>query len=773
MSVEGNGKDTRTEEPVPSVKDLRSRDAILGALAAATTRCLHMTSSEQAVREMLRRLGEATQVSRVYMFQNHLGEDGTPLTSQRFEWVAPGIEPQLGNPALQSACWEAMGVTRWVEVMSRGDTIRGHVKDFPLSEQPVLDSQNIQSIVAMPIFVEKDWWGFIGFDECSAEREWSQAEMEALNASAGILGGLLQRTRLEEELRVHQEKLEVLVEERTEELRDSNRRLREEISSRKRTEDALRESQERYRSFFDEAPMALWEIDASYVKSFADEMRGRGVTDLREYFVQNPEEALRCERKVKLLEMNNASLRMLEANTKEEILEDLARLIPKSTSPPFSTGILAVAEGRIFFEREVASMTVKGKPKHILYKWSVLPGYEKTYSRILVSLMDITDRVQLEQELLRSQKLESLGVLAGGIAHDFNNLLTAIWTNISMVKMYGEFEDDVSEMLGDAEKACSRAKGLTHQLLAFAKGGKPIKKTVSVVRLMKDAAEFALSGSRVQSEYSLPEDPWPVSADEGQIGQVIHNLVINADQAMPGGGRIRVSANNVLVEENDKIPLKEGRYVNVTVTDEGVGIPRQHLDRVFDPFFTTKQKGSGLGLTTCFTIVRNHGGHIRVRSEVERGTTVEVYLPASEESLAGQEKETEGRTRGDGRVLLVDDEEMIRRSAGEMLRRSGYEVAVASDGEEGLERYRQAQDAGRPFDVVIMDLTIRGGRGGKEIVRELMGMDPDAKVVISSGYSDDPVMSDFGEYGFVGVVEKPYKIEDLAVALKKAVAKGC
>jgi CheY-like chemotaxis protein len=358
-------------------------------------------------------------------------------------------------------------------------------------------------------------------------------------------------------------------------------------------------------------------------------------------------------------------------------------------------------------------------------------------------------------------------VLAGGIAHDFNNILTAISTNISMAKVYGDLEPDIAEMLGDAERASVRARNLTQQLLSFSRGGAPVRKTIALPRTLQEHAEFALSGSNVKCEYSIEKDLWQVEADEGQVGQVVHNLVINAVQAMPEGGAIRVRAENVRAEGLKGIPLEPGAYVRILVADQGTGIPARHLDKIFDPFFTTKQKGSGLGLASAFTIVKNHDGHLHVDSEVDNGTTVSVYLPASEKKSVPRKAEGEMVGRGGGRVLLVDDEEMIRKSAHEALTRLGYDVTLAADGAEGARMYQEAVEAGRAFDVVVLDLTIPGGRGGKEAVRDLLRIDPEAKVIASSGYSNDPVMADYRSYGFREVIVKPYRIEELAEALHR------
>ena len=385
---------------------------------------------------------------------------------------------------------------------------------------------------------------------------------------------------------------------------------------------------------------------------------------------------------------------------------------------------------------------------------------------------DITERKRMEVELQKAQKLESLGVLAGGIAHDFNNMLTPILANISIAKTFGDFDDGIAEALTDAEEACLRAKGLTQQLLAFSRGGVPVKKRAPLSRLLMDEVRFASSGSSVRWEYSIPEDLWWVEMDQGQIGQVIRNLIINADQAMPGGGTARIEAANATVGPKDRLPLKEGEYVRITVSDRGVGIPVKHLPRIFDPFYSTKDKGSGLGLSISHTIIKGHHGTIHVESEVGTGTAFHIYLPASERDTAVEEKEWTKTLRGEGRILLIDDDRGVRRSAQEMLRRLGYHAESAQDVKEGLELYRRAREVGRPFRTVIMDLTIPGDMGGREAIKRLREVDQGAKIIVSSGYSDDPLMAGFSEYGFRAALRKPYNIQELAEVVHKVVAEG-
>jgi CheY-like chemotaxis protein len=371
----------------------------------------------------------------------------------------------------------------------------------------------------------------------------------------------------------------------------------------------------------------------------------------------------------------------------------------------------------------------------------------------------------MEEELFKAQKLESLGILAGGIAHDFNNILTAIVGQIGVSRMHLRPGDVLEKHLEEVEKAALKAKGLTQQILTFAKGGAPIKNALSLKRLVSDSAGLSLSGTNIIYSLTAGDQLWSVDADESQIGQAINNLIINACQAMPGGGTIQIGLENSEVQAGGTLPLKQGRYVKLTVTDHGVGIPQEHLAKVFDPYFTTKDKGTGLGLAVSYSIIRNHGGHILVESESGVGTTFTVYLPASDRNAADAQHAQDHLVRGSGRVLVMDDEEMVRLVTGEILGALGYEVEFACDGGEAIEHYRNAKERGQPFDAVIMDLTIAGGMGGKDTIRKLLEYDPDAKAIVSSGYSNDPIMANFQEHGFRDVIVKPYKTIDLSRVL--------
>ena len=384
---------------------------------------------------------------------------------------------------------------------------------------------------------------------------------------------------------------------------------------------------------------------------------------------------------------------------------------------------------------------------------------------------EIAERERMEAELLKAQKLESLGILAGGIAHDFNNLLTAIMGNVSLALLDLDEGNPVGKQLAGAERALLRAQDLTEQLLTFSKGGAPIKRTMSIAELLQESLGFALRGSRIRCEFFLPDDLWYVDADEGQLSQVIHNLAINADQAMPGGGMIMVTCENAELSGGAFPRLLAGKYVKIAFEDHGVGIPREHLVKIFDPYFTTKQRGSGLGLATTYSIIQKHGGHITVESTIGQGTTFTLYLPASR-SRAAEKKVEEAKpfaTVG-GSILIMDDEESVRQTTGEALRRFGYSVAFADDGRRAIEMYREALNAGKPFDVVIMDLTIPGGMGGRETLQHLVSIDPKIRAIVSSGYSNDPVMAEYRDYGFAGVVSKPYRIRDLSETVQRVIA---
>jgi PAS domain S-box-containing protein len=514
------------------------------------------------------------------------------------------------------------------------------------------------------------------------------------------------------------------------------------ITSRKKAEEALRESEEKYRTLIENINIGIYRTTGDPFGHF--------------------------------LQANPAMAKIFGYDTSEDFLRirisDLYR-----TARERMNFLEEISHKGFVKERELHMKKKDGAP--LVASCTAKVQYDSNGKiRWIDGVMeDITERKQREEEMLKTSKLESLGILAGGIAHDFNNILTAIFGNISLAKMMAEPESRVFYRLAEAEKASRRAQDLTRQLLTFSKGGAPIKKVASIAELLKDTARFVMSGSNIRRAFDISEDLWIVDIDAGQISQVIHNLVINAQQSMSQAGTIGIRAENVTVGGKTGeagLPLTDGNYIKISIQDQGSGIPEEHLDKIFDPYFTTKEKGSGLGLTTTYAIIKKHDGHIAIKSSVGVGTTFSIYLPASKGKVEPAGEPAEKPLAGKGKVLLMDDEQIIRDVGGSMLSYLGYDVDFAKDGDEAAEHVRKAKEAGEPFDAVIMDLTIPGGLGGAEAVRKILAIDPTVKAIASSGYSNDPIMADYNKYGFSAIVPKPYDVDELRNALHAVLTGG-
>lgn len=675
----------------------------------------------------------------------------------------------------------------------------------------------------------------------------------------------------------------------------------ENITNLHKAEVAFKESIEYYRTFFNNIPIPIWEIDISDALKVKNGIEGNNIQDYDKYYTENPNALMKILSSLSIVDVNGEALKLYAAKTKEELFTQfIEHLIPESFDV-FHDIVTNFREGKRQFEYETVNQTLDGKLINIILRltfpldtqlskkvlvtvtditkrkktekalqeseerfrliaelspfpiafidsddrylyinkkftevfgytlkdiptgreWFSLafpdPAYRKNViatwksdkeniskgkvrtrtfivkckdgtvreitfrptttedNKQYITYEDITERKRMEEERLKAGKLDSLGILAGGIAHDFNNILSAILGNISLAKKLVTHNDNLMWRLTNTESACYRAKDLTQQLLTFSRGGTPVKETVSISEIIKESANISLTGSNVRCDFFFKEDLMPVHVDKGQISQVINNLIINAYQAMPDGGVIKIIVENCIIGEKNALAVESGKYVKISIEDQGIGIPEDLHTKIFDPYFTTKQKGVGLGLTTAYSIIKRHGGYIFVDSKTGTGTTFTIYLPAflgSPDTPVKNAKEhiTSQRTRG--KILVMDDEKEICTIMTDMLVFIGYEAESAYDGAEAIEIYKKAMDTGEPFDAVIMDLTVPGGMGGKAAMKVFLEIDPNINAIVSSGYSNDPVLSHYKEYGFRGCISKPFSLNELKKTVGNVITAG-
>ncbi|NOX38448.1 MAG: response regulator [Calditrichaeota bacterium] len=546
--------------------------------------------------------------------------------------------------------------------------------------------------------------------------------------------------------------LEKQVEERTRAIELSYQLLKKETEERKRVQASLRKEREEL---------------AVTLKSIAD-----GV--------------IRTDREGRVLLLNSAAEKLIGISSEKATGKKLNEILELESEN---------SHERIFIPQYIHHLEKQGKntsyftarlknthhpnEKVVSISWAQVTDEAASESGYVWVIRDISTERQLENEMIKAQKLESIGLLAGGIAHDFNNILSGILGNAQLARMMYASGVNIEKYLKGIEEATKNASHLTQQLLTFAKGGEPVKEEISLKDMLKDSVEFALRGSSVACNMVIDDNLWVVQADPGQLNQVINNLVINAVQAMPGGGNLTIKAENChreqMQERAHEVSDLEGLYfVRLTFSDTGIGIPRENLTKIFDPYFTTKQKGSGLGLATTYAIIQKHGGKILVESELGKGTTFIIYLPAIPET-GRRHQETHSfqlSTNGNYRALVMDDEEYILDLFKNFLGMMNIEVETAREGAEAVRKYREAMEANRPFDVVIMDLTIRGGMGGKEAVQQILEIDPQARVIVASGYSTDSVLANYEKFGFVGRIHKPFTMESINRVLHSVLSEG-
>lgn len=548
----------------------------------------------------------------------------------------------------------------------------------------------------------------------------------------GQLGGIFNQMTLKlrqnfEDIHLYRNHLEELVEERTLD-------LKKEVAERTSAEQALRASEERLRTIVDQSPMGiiLWDTD------------------------------------FKVRQWNKAAETIFGYRAAEAIGMMAAQLLAESMQPHIEKIWHKLISTQTGIRSHNENIRKDGRIIHC--DWFNSPIFDAS-GKILGALSlveNVTERIRTEKELLKIEKLESTGILAGGIAHDFNNILTAVLGNINLSLFDDNLSPKTRKLLISAEKASIRAKDLTQQLLTFAKGGEPIRESTSLAAIIRDSAAFVLHGGKVSCDYNLPDDLWYAIVDRGQISQVIQNIVLNARHSMPKGGTITIAGENVLPAD-DSFSLLNGKkiYVKISIRDSGIGIPPELLDKIFDPYFSTKQEGSGLGLAITHSIINKHHGHILVNSEQGKGTEFVIYLPATSQKTATTDRKPAITLPSKPKnILIMEDDEAVMIVLRTMLKTLGHSVFSASEGREAISIYSERFKSSTPIDLVIVDLTIPGGLGGRETIAELHKIDPNVRAIVSSGYSNDPVMASFKDYGFCASVAKPYVLHELSQAIE-------
>ncbi|MHA1338463.1 MAG: PAS domain-containing hybrid sensor histidine kinase/response regulator [Promethearchaeota archaeon] len=596
------------------------------------------------------------------------------------------------------------------------------------------------------------------------------------------------------------------------------------ITFRKQYESKLKESEFRYRTIFHHSPLGLFEEDLTEAILFVLKKNqnllnqnlqsiGNKIVD---YFTANEKNFFEFFNKVNIIDSNQSSFQILGVKKPLEI----RKIILKSHISNFSDGktvnlkIIKQIFKILFtlkpFETEIKFKNKNGLIKEIIMKITPITP-QKSFidssknsknikipknipTRLLFTLFDITEKRIFEREIQKKQKLESLGLLAGGIAHDFNNFLTAILGSLSLIKLSLDSSNDVYQDVLNAENAALQAKNLTKQLLTFARGGTPVKKIISLKNILYNSANFCLRGSSIKSIINIDENLYKINADEGQIIQVFNNLIINAMQSMPNGGIVFIRASNIDLEEinlntnhtqqfneenieliqnllalsnNQDITPTSKKFVKIEIEDQGIGIPEENIDKIFDPFFTTKEYGSGLGLTVAYSIIKNHDGFIKIDSEVNKGTKVTIFLPATEKTITEVIKEEASTYKGSGTVLILEDDHSVAKILQKMLKKLGFQAITKEEGDSLIKLYKELKDSNKLVKFLILDLTIPNGKGGKETLEELLKIDPNIKAFASSGYADDFSIEKFIKIGFIDFLPKPYTLEELKSKIMK------
>ena len=674
-TVLGNAE--ANEERRRAERDLRRRDAILEAVSHAAGRLVAAPSWRDAADDLLERLGIAAEASRAYLFECDLRPDGRWTASQRFEWVAAGVSAELDNQLMQDMCFDEVGLGRLARIGEHNGLFAGVVRDFPAEERAVFDAQDVLALVTVPIFVDGAWWGFIGFDDCVTERNWSPAELDALRTASSLLAAAVRRERSETVLREHEQKL---------------------------------------RAVFDTA------LDAIFITD-----------DERRYVDVNP---AGCE-------YLGVAKRDLIGRRVEEFLP------PHKVATIEADWAEFVAGGPILAEWESQRSDGTVRVAEASARPHFLPGLHIAFFR------DVTERKRLEADLLRAQKLESLGRLAGGVAHDFNNLLTGITGYASLLLERANGDGELRRDLGEIVRAADRAAELTKQLLAF--GRRQVLKPQpldlnTVVREIEPLLQ-RLVGEDATLEIRHGDALGTVRADPGQIEQVIVNLAVNARDAMPDGGRLTIETRNAGAD-----------HVELVFSDTGAGMDEETVAQIFEPFFTTREQGVGLGLASVYGIVHQSNGDVSVSSRPGSGTVFVITLPRVCEPPGTIEPTLEPAAQpGSETILLVEDEDVVRDLTRRVLERQGYTVLACGDGAAAV---AMAEAERRPIDLLLTDVVMPGMRG-YEVAKHVAASRPKIRILFMSGYAEEtlvglPALSEHA------LIEKPFAVDALTRRVREA-----
>ena len=613
------------------------------------------------------------------------------------------------------------------------DMLKDRKFDLIFLDLSLPDAYGVETLIRLRSFVQNI--PVIVITGLNDEHVWTRAI--AAGAQDYLVKGQFDGRTLVRSLRYSTERHRLLYE-----LAMANIKLQSEIAGHIKTQESLQSEKDRLtitlRSIADGVISVNRDMRVSLINSAAEEMTGVSSDDAVGKHIDDV-------------------LKIINTKTKKERVNPVRDSILEGEIVGLGNDVMLKPENSPEIYISAASSPIKDRGGNVI-------------GAILV-FSNISEQKKAEEELIKVSKLESLSLLASGIAHDFNNFLTGIIGNISMAKMLSDQNERIFKILTDAEAVSFQAKELTSQLLTFARGNAPNKKIVDMAELIKNSTNFMARGSNVRCEFNISPALWHAEADAGQINQVVSNLVINAVQAMPDGGSIFVTGENINLT-NPAMSLAAGSYVKISIRDTGHGISQENIDKIFDPYFTTKPKGNGLGLASAYSIIKNHNGLISVESQLESGTTFYLYLPAVEKQVAAvAPAEPSSKVKLKGKILIMDDEENIRDITSQLLTHIGFETHTARDGEEAIELYINAKKLGNPFDALIMDLTVPGGMGGVEAIKKIIEIDPSARAIAASGYfSDQELIADYRQAGFRDYITKPFKISDLTAALQKIIA---